>query len=292
MARRLLSHLLVFVAVTVMTATFFIWTVDARVLNAQTLSGELRKSGVSKELTLLIPSIAADGSKDDATAEEIEDMKKKISSAVTAEYVDTKILEISTVVLSFAKTGSPEPTIDLSDFPQRLRDSGVETGSDIDDKFSKPITLNEDGQLDGIRQAYETFSFFKYLGVGLFAAIMLIEWFLIEKGKKLRRVSRVFLYAGLSYLLYYVLLVGAPSRISQALKQKLPADATVDASGLIDAALSAVQGLFGSYFLGFAIMSLMIALLLYGIRYFLHGDVGSDSATSPPPKVAKSTKAR
>ena len=77
MGRRLLSHLLIGLAVFILTATFFMWTVDSRVLEPSALNGELRKAGVAQELAKLMPEIVT-ADKETSNPEEVEDMKNKI----------------------------------------------------------------------------------------------------------------------------------------------------------------------------------------------------------------------
>ena len=180
MGRRLLSHLLIGLAVFILTATFFMWTVDSRVLEPSALNGELRKAGVAQELAKLMPEIVT-ADKETSNPEEVEDMKNKISQAVTADYVDQKITEITTSILTFVRNGEPQPVISLSDFPERLKALGVETDGDFADEFAKPIQLNEEGKLDNINKGYETFKLVKYAGLLLFIILMLLEWFVAEK---------------------------------------------------------------------------------------------------------------
>ncbi len=283
MGRRLLSHLLIGLAVFILTATFFMWTVDSRVLEPSALNGELRKAGVAQELAKLMPEIVT-ADKETSNPEEVEDMKNKISQAVTADYVDQKITEITTSILTFVRNGEPQPVISLSDFPERLKALGVETDGDFADEFAKPIQLNEEGKLDNINKGYETFKLVKYAGLALFIILMLFEWFVAEKGQKLKRTSRVFLYAGVSYLIYWVALVVAPGRLSSTLQNSV--EANYDTTGLIDSVLKAIQGLFSGYFLMFTIACLGIALLLYVIRHYRHGDVlpGSTPVAQKPRK--------
>ncbi len=54
MARRLLAHVLITLAVLSLVATYFIWVVDATILNTSKLSGELQKSGVSSEIAAVL----------------------------------------------------------------------------------------------------------------------------------------------------------------------------------------------------------------------------------------------
>lgn len=284
MLKRLLSHLLISLAVFILTATFFMWTIDGRVLNSNVLSGELRKAGVSQELTNLMPQIVTADSDSDQT--EKDEIILKVSQAVTADYVDQKISSISESVLTFVRNGDPQPVIDLSDFPSRLQATGVDVEGDFAKEFEEPIDINKDGKMDGLNKGYEIFSIVKYAGLILFAAIMLLEWYITEKGQKLKRISRVFLYAGASYFIYWLALVFAPSRLSNVLEKNV--QAKYDTSGLIDSVLKAVQGLFSGYFLGFALGCFMIATALYVIRHIKHGDVLSTN--SVPTKKSKSNK--
>ncbi len=274
---RFLSHLLVSVATFVLTATLFIWTIDARVLNADVLSGELRKAGVGQELTKLMPEIVT-GDEKEVDATELADMKSKIGSAVSADYVESKIGDISYSVLTFMREGEPDPTLDLSDFPERIKAAGIEADGDFSENFAEPIKLNENGDLDPIHDAYNIFNMVKYAGIALFAVLMLIEWFVAERGKKLMRISRVFLYAGVSYLLYWVILILIPIVFGDNLRSSV--QAKYDTSALIDSVMKAIQGLFSIYFLSFAIGCLFITTVLYLIRHYKHGDVLRDPQTN------------
>lgn len=284
MARKLLSHFLIGLAVFILTATFFMWTIDNRVLEPTALSGELRKAGVAQELSKLMPEIVT-GDKETSTPAELEDMKNKISQVVTAEYVDTKVTEITNSVLTFVRNGEPQPVISLSDFPERLKALGVDVDGDFADEFAKPIELNKEGKLDNLNKGYETFKLVKYAGLALFLIIMTLEWFTAERGQKLKRTSRVFLYAGVSSLIYWVALVLAPGRLSSTLQNNVEAE--YDTTGLIDSVLKAVQGIFSGYFLMFTVACLGIALLLYVIRHYKHGDV---LPGSPAPAVSSKKK--
>lgn len=259
------------------------WTIDSRVLEPNALAGELRKAGVSQELAKLMPEIVT-GDKEATSPAELEDIKSKVSQAVTAEYVDIKITEISNSILTFVREGEPEPVIDLRDFPERLVALGVNIDDDFKENFNEPVQLNKDGKLDNLNKGYETFKLVKYAGLALFVILMLAEWFTAERGQKLKRTSRIFLYAGVSYLIYWVALVVAPGRLSGTLLKNV--DAEYDTTGLIDSVLRAVQGVFSGYFLMFTITCLTIALVLYIIRHYRHGDVlpGSSQVSKKPRK--------
>lgn len=118
--------------------------------------------------------------------------------------------------------------------------------------------------------------------------ILAAEWFVAERGQKLKRISRVFLYSGLWYVVYWLSLVVVPAQLSEKLVKNIGGD--FDPTKLVDAVLKAVAGLFSSYFLGFAIICLVIALILYIIRHLKHGDVMSSSNTDTSAPKAKSKR--
>jgi hypothetical protein len=277
MFKRFLSHVLISLAVFTLTATLFMWTIDGRVLNPEVLSGELRKANVSQELAQLMPDVFT-GNEEDITLQELAEIEQAISQAVTADYVDEKITDISYSLLTFVREGAPEPVIDLSDFPERVKSGGLDIGDEFDENFSTPILLNEDGKLDPINDGYNIFSTLKYAGLVLFALLLLAEWFVAEKGKKIKVISRVFLYAGLWFMLYYALVLLLPRILGDSLRSSVQSE-QFDASGLVDAVVRALQGLFASYFLTFGVGCLFIAVILYLIRHFKHGDVGKTVPT-------------
>ncbi len=170
MFKRLLSHLLIGLATFTLTATFFMWTIDSRLLEPTVLNGELQKAGVFEEFTNLLPQIVTPD--EQATEQEKQDMAQKISKAIDADYVHDKLLAVSTSLATFMKSGEPDPKLDLSDFPDRLMMNGVEAGDDIQSKFKDPVELNKDGKLDMIPKVYKTFSMVKWAGVFVFAGLL------------------------------------------------------------------------------------------------------------------------
>ncbi len=269
MLKRLLSHALISLAVFSLVTTLFIWTVDARILEPKTLNRELQNAGIATELTNLMPQIVT--ADEESSAEEKADMSKKISQAIDDTYVSTKIAQITTSVLTFVREGEPQPVLNLSDFPERLTAAGVETGDDINEKFADPVQLNKEGKLDPIHKAYGILSILKVAGIVLFILLLGAEFLVAEKGKKLRRISRIFLYTGLSYAIYWLLLILGPNVVAGNLKESV--QASYDTSGLVDAVIAAVQGLLSGYFLTFGVVGLAIAGVLYVIRHQMHGDV-------------------
>ncbi len=269
MFKRLLSHLLIGLATFTLTATFFMWTVDSRILDATVLNGELNKAGVATEFTTLLPQIVTGD--EESSESEKQDMAKKISQAIDADYVQAKTLAVSSSLITFMKSGEPDPTLDLSDFPDRLAANGVEAGDDIQSKFDEPLLLNKDGKLDTVPKVYKTFNTVKWAGVFVFVGLLLLEWLVVEKGKKLRRMSRIFLYAGVSYMIYWGILVVAQGKLAPVLQKNVSAE--YDTTGLITAILKAVNGLFSAYFLSFALGCFAITVTLYAIRHYRDGDV-------------------
>lgn len=301
MGRRLLSHLLITLAIFSLTATFFIWVIDATVLNPAHLSKALHDGGVPSAIATIIPNQVSKGNDNSncnnsqnnqngqptntasgggdkngggncqqqpKSAEDIAkeaDMKAKIATVVTPSYVDEKIQAITTSVIAYMKHGTPDPTIDISDFPANLKASGIDVGDDANKNFGTPIKLNNNGALSVLPKAYKTFSLVKIAGIVLFVLLLLSEWFVAAKGDKLHRIGRIFLHAGLWYTLYWVVLVVVPSHVLPTIKDKIKADSTVNP--LIDAVTKSVQHLFSVYFLAFAIVCWFIAIALYAVRH-------------------------
>ena len=292
LGRRLFSHLLIWLAVFCLTATFFIWVIDAAVLSPAKLVPALRSANVPAAVANAIPDMATkqNDSGKPASPAEIADMKAKIASVITPAYVDKKLQNIVDATTTFLKQGTPEPTLDLSDFPAQLRASGAlkpGDGADIDKNFATPIELNKNGKLNKLPTAYKMFKMLKYAGVLLFLVLLTTEWFVAERGKKLQRAGRIFLHAGLWYGLFFVLLIMVPANFLPKIKDKVNQGASV--SILIDDFAKGIQTLFGQYFLGFAITCLAIAAALYVARHG-HKHVGHIKAVPDAPKLATPDK--
>ena len=265
MARRLLSHLLITLAVLSLTATFFIWVIDATVLNPTQLTKALHDGGVPSALANVIPEQATKDANSNDKAADITDMRAKIATVITPAYVESKIQTITTTVINFMKNGSPQPTLDISDFPAKLRDNGIDVGNDLDKNFTTPIQLNEKGSLDALPKAYSKLKLAKYIGLIIFILLLTAEWFVAAKGQKLKRFGRIFLHAGIWYTLWWVILSVVPSRALPKLNDSLKAEASMRT--LIDAVARSVQHLFSQYFLSFAIACWVLAIALYLARH-------------------------
>jgi hypothetical protein len=264
MFRRFMSHVLISLAVFSLTTTFLLWVVDSALLSPARLTESLRRSNVPAAIADELPNAIKDNK---ATPAEQADMKNKISKVVTPEYVDQKITTIAQTMGEFIRKGAPQPTIDLRDFPAKLRASGIDVGKDLDTNFASPKQLNQDGKLDILPKAYKWLSLAKILGVTLFVAIMVIEWFVAEKGMKLKRLSRVFFHTAFWSFAYWLALVFVPDKVIKKVQSSPNFDSQFN--GLISAVTKAIQNLLGVYFLGFAIVCIVVTISLYGIRIVL-----------------------
>lgn len=269
MIRRFFSHIIIGLATFVLSTTLFMWALNNRVFDPDTLNAELRKAGVTQEFAELIPKIATPDENASDMQEEV--YTQAINEIATYEYVDAKVSELNTAVITYIKDGQPEPTLDISDIPDRLQAKGVLLDDESLDTFNEPVNLNEGGGLDKVHDIYTVFSRLSVLGIVLFILLMGLEWLVAEKGKKLRRLSRVFLYAGLSYALYWGMIVALPiwgtDIVNNAVRAKY------DTSALVESVLKSIEGLFSFYFMVFALSCLSISLILYLVRHFKHGDV-------------------
>ncbi len=243
--------------------TFFVWVVEHALLSPQRLVPALRAGGVPGAIATALPDITTQ----EIPEQDRADAKAKIAQVVTPEYLDQKTQLLVETTTQFIKQGSPQPTLDLSDFPALLKANGVETGTDIEKEFSKPIQLNDKGQISQLPQVYSKFKLLKYIGAVLFVLLLAAEWFLAEKGKKLQRIGRIFLHAGIWYLVSYVLLIVAPNQISIRLKDAVKDQPAV--SDIANAFAKSIQNLFGSYILQFAVVCLTLAAILYIVRFAL-----------------------
>jgi predicted PurR-regulated permease PerM len=280
MGRRLLSHLLITLAVFSLIGVFFVTFIDNGLLNSDKLNSSLKDAKVPEALATAVPEIAT-GDADDITEEEKAEMQEKISKVVTPAYVTGKIESITSSLTSFMREGEPEPVLDVSDFPQMLRDSGVDVGEDLDKNFAEPIQLNKNGELDSIPQFYKTFSLVKLaailLCVGLFAA----EWFVAKKGDKLHRIGRIFLHAGLWFVSLYAFVVFVPDKFTPKLTEKIDSP---EVANLVHSVVTAVQSLVSSFLLPFAVVCIVLAVVFYIVRHIKKQEQNIVPKTTPKTK--------
>jgi hypothetical protein len=308
MGRRLLSHLLITLAIFSLSMTFFIWVIDMTVLTPTNLTKALRDGGVPSAIANVIPEQAAKGEEEDncqngpqnmqqsgqpgipqntgcepkvkteQDKREEAEMRAKIAAVVTPDYVDQKLSSVVTSLIGYIKNGSPNPVIDLSDFPAKLRENGVNVGEDIDKSFSKPIeltfdTVGTDNEINlsfsspiaSLPKFYRVLNFAKYIGIALCVLLLTAEWFAAAKGDKMHLMGRIFLHVAFWYTVWWGVLVIVPNLLLPRLKNSIQGGDGVD--NLIDALSKSVQGLLSKYFLSFAIVCWIVAIALYAIRH-------------------------
>ena len=279
--RRILSHLLISMAVFCLSSTLIMFFIDGFILNSKKLTTSLQSANVSKELATIIPDIASK----DANGSDKEDIKSKIRQVITYQYIDRKMSEVASTIITYVREGSPEPVIDLSDFPEQLRASGVETGKDIEEKFSQPIVLNDEGKLDKIPSFYRIFNNVKIGLIVVSGLLFLAEWFVAIKGEKLKRIGRVFMHVSIWFFLIWGVVIFLPGHFTNKLEPSADMG-SVDPRPVVKAAVSAAQSLLGTYTLTVAISFGVVAVGMYAVRRFVHvGDVSKDQKTQ---KTAKS----
>ncbi|MCA9345985.1 hypothetical protein KC960_00665 [Candidatus Saccharibacteria bacterium] len=281
MARRIFSHVLITLAVFFLIATFFTFLVDNVLLNTDKLTSALKNSGVNTEITNILPDIATK----DAPIEELENMKQQIIRIVDQDFVTTKVTNLTSSLSEFLKKGTPEPTIDLSDFPQKLQAAGIEVDQKMIDDFTKPIEINEDGQLDKLHDFYETFTKIKIAGVIICILLLIGEWFVAEKGKKLQRIGRIFLHTSIWLFFFWVITVFLPVTFTNKLNS--PKEGDIDTTELIKSAVKAIQNLISPYMLGTAIVFGVIAAVLYILRKYIPKNKQGASQSPKPQSASK-----
>ena len=280
MGRRLLSHLLITSAVFSLIGVFFVTFIDSGVLNSDKLLSSLKDAKVPEALAKAVPEIAT-GDSNDLTEAEKAEMQEKIAKVVTPAYVTNKLENITGTLIVFMREGEPAPVLDVSDFPQMLRDSGVDVGTDLDKNFAEPIQLNKDGTLDSIPDFYKTFSLVKLAAILLCLGLFTAEWFVAKKGEKLKRIGRIFLHAGIWFSALYAVVVLVPGKVSPNITKEIDSTAVVD---LVQSVISAVQSLLTTFLLPFAVVCIVLALVFYIVRHLKK----KDQATTSPARAVQS----
>lgn len=260
MFRRLTSHLIISLAVFTLIASFYVWFLDSVLLNPSRLVPTLNDAGVMREVATLLPEKVAEN----ADSNERDEIKAKITQIVTPQYAQTKVDAIAQSMTTFIREGSPQPTLDISDFPAKLRQSGVDVGQDIDKNFAKPIELNKSGNLDKLPQVYKFFKYAKIIGIVIFVLLLVLEWYIAVRGEKMKRIGRVFLHAGLWFFTFWAVVAFLPSRFLPKLKQQINDVSVYD---LLDSVARAIKHLFGGYFLSAAVVCAVLAISLYLLRH-------------------------
>jgi uncharacterized protein YggT (Ycf19 family) len=241
-------------------ATYFVWVIDATVLNANKLPAELQKSGVSSE----IAAVLVERTTRDMSGAEKEQNTAKVAQVITPKYIDKKIQEAADALITFMKNGSPQPTLDLTDFPGQVRAAGVLLTDEEAAKFDEVIALNENEVLNWVPRAYNILGKAKYAGIFLFVLLLVAELFTSPVGTKLQRTGRIFLHTSIWFFVLWLSVIFLPYQFASKAKEAVQ-DSTLHA--LIDAVLGTVRGLFSVQFLGFAIVCAVVAVILYVLRH-------------------------
>lgn len=275
--KKLLSVVVVNAAVFMITLSFMAWVFDTAILNAPKLTASFDKNGVAKAIVTALPKIAApeeeqqrgpDGQPlpvDSAKKAEVEDTIRK---AVDEPYVRTKINGIVTNMIGFIKTGSPQPTIDLTDFPARIQSATGEMPEDLAKELSQPINLAEKTNpkaFESIHKSYDYVKIFKIVGPILALLLLVVEWFLTQKGKRLGKTAWVFLAAGAWGVFWWFLIARAPDFIITKVQADKGAEESMVA--VVTALLKSLSTLLSVSFLQFGIGCLAIAGILLAIRF-------------------------
>lgn len=258
--RRLLSHLLISLAVLCFIATYFMWVIDATVLNAKKLTGELRKNGVPSALA----NVLVDRAVEEMPEQDKEANRPKVAQVLTAKYVDRKLTEIADTLSTYMKKGNPQPSINLTDFPGQIRAAGISLTEEQAARFDEPIQLNKGGDLNAIPQLYKTFSIAKYAGLILCIVLIVAEWFVSPVGIKLRRTGRVFLHTSLWFFVTWLGLIFFPSRV--VTDGKIVGSNT-SLHMLAESVVTTIRHLFSLQLLTFAIVMGVCAVIFYVLRH-------------------------
>lgn len=259
--RRLSSHLIITCAVFCLVATYFIWVIDATFLNTKALNNALVSAGVPSALASTLPDKLTEN-KDSQVQDPL--VKAKITQIVTPEYVERKLKETTSALITFVRNGQPQPVVELNDFPGQIRAAGIDIGETEAANFDKPIQLNQSGSLDKVPKYYQNLELAKYFGIILFLTLLGVEWLVAEKGMKLRRIGRVFLHAGLWFLLFWLTVVFVPSRLLNQVSSD-PNSGSIQKVGA--AMVDTLQLLLTPQLLGAAVVCLMFAIIIYILRH-------------------------
>ena len=261
--RRILSHAFIACAVFCLVATYFIWVIDATFLNSKALNAALNDAGVPSAVASYIPDKLVEGTEQKLD----EQTHAKIAQIITPSYVQKKMNEATSSIIAYVRNGEPTPQIQLKDFAAQLRDAGLDISQEQAAQFDNPILLSPNGELSKIPDYYKKLDLIKYFGIVLFIILISFEWIVTEKGKKLRRLSRIFLHSGLWFLLFWLSLVFIPQRLVSNMTND---PATSDAAALSLTIIDTLKRLLTPQLLGAAVVCLLIAAIMYALRHVKH----------------------
>ena len=152
----------------------------------------------------------------------------------------------------------------MTDFPGKIREAKIDISEEEAAKFDKPLEINQSGALDKIPHYYQKFELAKYFGIFLFLVLIGLEWIVAEKDKKLRRVGRIFLHAGIWFLLFWLSIVLIPTKVIDKLNSNQSTDPLQQVGISI---VDAVRSLLTPQLLGAAVVCIMFAVIIYMLRH-------------------------
>jgi hypothetical protein len=298
--RKILSVIVVNAAVFMITLSFMAWVFDTKLLDAPSLTGALKDNGVAKAIADAIPEMTVpeeqhgpDGEIKPQDPAEVARVKDTIKKAIDEPYIQKKIDGVVTNVIGFVKTGEPAPTLDLTDFPARVAETTGEVPEELQKNLAEPIDLSEKANknaVESIRKSYDVLSLFKVLGPVLAVLLLMAEWFLTPKGKRLGKTAWVFIAAGMWSLLWWFLLSRAPDLIMTKVESSKQTENAL--AGIVSALLNSISSLLTQSFLWFTIACFGVAAVLLAVRFALAklkptttGAVPSPRPVAPPSKT-------
>lgn len=297
--KKLLSVAVVNAAVLMITLSFMAWVFDSTLLDASALTRALKENGVAKAIADAIPEMAKPeeqrGPNGEILPEDIAEtakIKETISKSIDEPYIQKKIDSVVTSVIGYIKTGNPQPVLDLSDFPARIESATGEVPVELKEELSKPINLTEkvDAKaLSSVRQGYDGLKLFKIIGPIIAVILLIFEWLLTQKGKRLGKTAWVFIAAGLWGMLWWLVISRAPDILMTKVEANQEAEKSMVA--IVDSLLNSLSSLLSQRFLQFGIACIAVAGILLLVRFILGRRSKSDAVSVASARPSKPVQA-
>lgn len=287
MLKKLLSFLLANLAILAVSITLFAWIIDSTIMKPEVLLPALRKSGTQAAIAKAIPTIVDSN----VPPNEAAQIKTTLGAIITEQYVDEKLTVIVTAATSYIKTGEPEPALDFRDVPAKISAAGVPVPPELNEKLAQPIKLTDPATtktLADMRQWYEYLQMVKILGGIVAGLLIVLVWFLADRGAKTTRLASVFGLLTFWSGLYWLVLTKAPGLLEQQLVGKGGAEGEA-ASAVGTSLLHGIGGLFAHYMMLFAIgcgvLTAIFVILHFVLKAFNHPLAAAPPAAKPLPKA-------